>query len=151
MFRRVFLTMTALSLLAFSMSHAKEKAAPEAKCPVSGKAVDMAKVVKHNGGDVYFCCGNCVKAFEANAEKFSAKANHQLAVTGQAKQTACPFTGGKLNKATAIKVSGTKVAFCCNNCKGKAEGMKDDALVTSVFGDKAFKKAYKVASKKDES
>jgi len=42
-------------------------------CPVSGKAIDATKVVKHDGKNVYFCCGNCPGAFEKDPSKFTAK------------------------------------------------------------------------------
>ena len=46
-------------------------------------------------------------------------------------------------------MNGTKVAFCCNNCKG-AVSKKDDAGKTeAVFADKAFDKAFKKAEKKE--
>jgi len=42
-------------------------------CPVSGKAIDAEKSVEYQGKKVYFCCGNCPKAFEADPSKFTAK------------------------------------------------------------------------------
>lgn len=42
-------------------------------CPVSNKKIDVTKVIKHEGKNVYFCCPNCDKAFTANPEKFVAK------------------------------------------------------------------------------
>ena len=42
-------------------------------CPVSGKAIDITKSVKYKDKNVYFCCPNCPKAFEANPAKFEAK------------------------------------------------------------------------------
>jgi YHS domain-containing protein len=83
-----------------------------AKCPVSGKPVVKAGVADHNGGKVYFCCTNCPKAFAANTAKYAAKANHQLAVTGQAKQVKCPMKGKPVNAAHNVTVAGVKVGFC---------------------------------------
>ncbi len=42
-------------------------------CPVSGKAIDVTKMVKHDGKNVYFCCGNCPAAFEKDPSKYTAK------------------------------------------------------------------------------
>ena len=83
--------------------------------------------------------------------KFAEKANLQLVATKQYEQKACPFSGGELNPETAVKVAGVSVAFCCNNCKGKAESAEDDAAkVKMVFANKAFEKGFKKKSA-DES
>lgn len=113
------------------------------KCVVaSTKAVDETKSADWKKGKVYFCCGNCAKAFadDKEKEKFAGKANAQLVASKQYKQSACPISGAKLDDSTAIEVSGTKVAFCCNNCKGKAEAAKGDEQINLVFGEKAFEK-----------
>ncbi len=113
------------------------------KCVVaSSKAVDESKSADWKKGKVYFCCGNCAKTFAADKEKgeLAGKANAQLVATKQYKQTACPISGAKLDDSTAIEVAGTKVSFCCNNCKGKAEAAKGDEQINLVFGEKAFEK-----------
>ncbi len=119
------------------------------KCPVSGKAVKADTGVKYKDGEVYFCCMNCPKAFAANTAKFAAKANHQLAATGQYVEKVCPLTGRKLNDATAIDVSGVEVSFCCNGCKGKASKLAGAEQVDLIFADKAFDKGFVKAAKKD--
>ena len=86
-------------------------------------------------------------AFKADTAKYATKANHQLVETKQAKLTACPLTGGKLNPETKIQVAGLDVCFCCNNCKGKVEKAKGDEQLDLVFGDKAFEKGFKVEKK----
>ena len=111
-----------------------EEAKPEAKCPVSGKAVNLEKSVEFEGGKVYFCCGNCPKAFEADPAKFAAKARHQMVITGQLEQVHCPITHKDFKAETAIDVLGAKIAFCCNNCKGKVEKMSPDEQVAACFG-----------------
>ena len=45
----------------------------QTKCPVSGKPISAEFAVEHEGKQVYFCCPNCPKAFEANPAKFVAK------------------------------------------------------------------------------
>jgi hypothetical protein len=120
------------------------------KCPLSGAPAKADKMVNHLDGQVHFCCDNCVKKFSGDKEKFAAKANHQLVATKQYEQKACPFSGGGLNADTAIELAGAKVAFCCNNCKGKAEKMSDADKVENLFGKAAFEKAKfaKVEAKK---
>jgi len=110
------------------------------KCPISGKAVKEDQSAEHNGGKVYFCCGNCPDAYKKDVKKYTPKANAQLVATEQAKQAKCPFSGGDLNDETTITVEGAKVQFCCNNCKGKAEKAKGDEQLALIFGEEAWKK-----------
>ena len=119
------------------------------KCVVANKDANPEKSAKYKDGEVYFCCGGCQGKFEKDTKKFAVKANHQLVATKQYVQKTCPLSGGKLNPDTAVKLAGTKVAFCCNNCKGKVEGAKDDdAKLALVYNDKAFAKAFKKKEKK---
>jgi hypothetical protein len=118
------------------------------KCVVANRPAKDGTEVAYKGGKVYFCCMNCPKAFEANTAKFATKANHQLVATGQATEVKCPLTGRDLNPETAINVAGAKVAFCCNNCKGKAEKATGDEQLELIFNDKAFEKGFKVTPAK---
>lgn len=45
----------------------------QTSCPVSGKPLDVSKVVEHDGKKVYFCCGGCPDAFKKEPEKYTAK------------------------------------------------------------------------------
>lgn len=133
---------------AFSLNAADDKKESKAMCPVSGKAIDMDKSVAYKGAKVYFCCGNCPGAFEKDTAKFATKANHQLVVTKQFKQTKCPISGAKLNPEKTVEVAGSKVTFCCEKCQGKVADAKGDEQLELVFGDKAFEKGYEIAKKK---
>ncbi len=116
-----------------------------AKCPISGEEVSETAVVDFGGGKVYMCCEKCVKAFDAKNDEHVINANHQLAVTHQAKQTACPFSGHEVAAGTTISVDGADVGFCCDKCKGKVAGAADDAAkLKLVFSPAAFAKAFKV-------
>jgi YHS domain-containing protein len=137
---------SALVLIA-SARAAEEEKELKADCPVSGKPAVQEHAVDYKGAKVYFCCPKCPPAFEKDTAKFAAKANHQLVVTGQATEVKCPLTGRPLNEETAIDVDGAKVAFCCNNCKGKAEKAKGDEQINLIFNDKAFDQGFKVAKK----
>ncbi len=143
---RLFIAAAALAALIVSNSLQADDTTPkDLKCPVSGKAVNPEKTADYNGGKVYFCCEHCQAAFEKDQAKFNAKANLQLVQSGQLKQVACPFSGKPVNPETIIDVSGAKVGFCCNNCKGKAEKATGDEQLTLIFGDvsKGFKPAGK--------
>lgn len=119
-----------------------------AKCPISGKAAKEESSVAYRDAKVYLCCDGCPDAFTKDKAKYSTKANHQLVQTGQAKQEKCPLSGGDLNKDATADVSGVKVTFCCNNCKGKVEKAEGDAKLELAFADKAFDKGFKVEKKK---
>lgn len=119
----------------------------KATCPVSGQAAKEDKTADYKDGKVYFCCGDCAEEFAKNKAKYSTKANLQLAATGQATQAKCPLSGGKLNPDATVEVSGVKVTFCCNNCKGKVAEAKGDAQIDLAFKDDAFAKAFEVKKK----
>ena len=107
------------------------------------KKVNAEKFVEFNSGKVYFCCDGCKKKFSGDPEKYAAKANTQLVVTGQYKQTGCPFSGGEIDESLSIEVAGAKVGFCCAGCKTKAEKAEsDDARITMIFGKDAFAKTF---------
>lgn len=145
-----------VAVMVFATAYAVEgPSLDNVKCIVNPKAgAKAAQAAEWKEGSVYFCCANCKGKFDKmskeDKEKMAPQANAQLVATKQYEQKACPLTGGKLNAETAIEVGGTKVAFCCNNCKGKAEKMKDEEKLAELFGEKAFKKGNftKVAAKK---
>lgn len=120
------------------------------KCPLSGAPAKADKAVAYLDGNVYFCCEKCAGKFEGDKDKFAAKANHQLVATKQYEQKACPMSGKPLADGTSIDVAGTKVAFCCMNCKGAAEKKSGDEQIEALFSKKSFEKAKyeKVAAKK---
>ena len=129
-----------------SKPEAKEKveAAFKATCPVSGSDAKKENSSKYRDKETYFCCEKCKAAFDAEPAKYSAKANLQLVQTKQFRQTKCPVSGGKLNKEQAIKVSGVKVGFCCDKCKGALEAASKDDQLTKIFGDAVFTKSFAV-------
>lgn len=142
-----------LALAALTSAFAAEVSLEGVKCIFNPKAAAKSEQsASWKEGKVYFCCNNCKDKFEKmskeDKEAQAAKANSQLVATKQYEQKTCPLTGGKLNSSTEIEVAGTKVAFCCNNCKGKVEKMKDEEKVAEVFGEKQFKNFAKVEAKK---
>lgn len=136
----------ALALTATAADEAKKEAA--VLCPVSGKPIDKTKAADYKGGQVYFCCENCPKAFAKDTAKFAPKANAQFVATKQAEQVKCPISGAKFNPEKTLAVNGVDVRFCCDNCKGKVEKAEKAEQVNLVFGDKAFEKAYEVKKEK---
>ena len=130
-------------VLAAGLYAADELKLDDIKCVVAAKnPAKAANGVAYKGGEVFFCCMNCPKAFAKDTAKFATRANQQLALTKQAKQIACPYSGKEVAEGTTISVGGVDVGFCCMNCKGKTEKAED--AVELVFSDKAFDKGFKV-------
>jgi hypothetical protein len=118
-------------------------------CVVAAKnPAKAANAVAYKSANVYFCCMNCPKEFAKDPTKFAVSANNQLALTGQAKQAVCPYTGEKLADGTEVKVGGVEVKFCCMDCKGNTAKADPAKALEMVFNDKAFDKGFKVAAKK---
>lgn len=146
MHKRTLLSFMALIAIVASIGYATTAKLEGVKCLIAGgKEAVEEKSAEWKEGKVYFCCDSCKGKFEKatkeEKEKLAAKANHQLAVSKQYAQQACPISGGSVDAATAIEVDGTKIAFCCKNCKGTAEQMKAEEKVEKLFGEEAFKKA----------
>ncbi len=147
--RYLFVALAAVAVVTLSLYAADLEGI---KCVVSGKAakdVDGSSV-DYKGGKVYFCCANCPKAFSKDTAKFSAKANHQLVATGQAKQVKCPITGKALNPEQKVKVQDVEVVFCCPGCKGKVSKAEGAEQAELVFSDKAFEKGFEVKKEKEK-
>ena len=136
----------------FASSNADDKAGKveKVKCVVAGKEIKIAdaKVASYKGAKVYVCCAGCKGKVEKTPAKFAVKANHQLTLTGQAKQVKCPLAGRPSDSSKTVDIAGVKVAFCCGGCQGKAKAAKGDAQLELAFSDKAFAKGFKVNAKK---
>lgn len=116
-----------------------------AKCVVTGEPVNQSVSADYKDGKIYFCCPSCIPTFKKDTAKYATKANHQLVLTGQAKQTSCPISGEPISMDKFVEVNGAKVYFCCDKCKNKVAKAGDDEQMNLAFGDAAWKKAgYKV-------
>jgi YHS domain-containing protein len=112
-------------------------------CPVMGGPIDKSVSIDYHGGKLYFCCADCIKKFKENAKKYTAKANLELVLTGQAQQTACPLTGKPFDANISTKVAGVDVKFCSSGCLAKVSIATPKEQLEMVF-DKDFDKAYTV-------
>ena len=119
-------------------------------CPVSKKPVDESAKTEHDDCDVYFCCKNCLAAFDKDPTDFLARANHQKVATKQVKQIKCPKTKGKIKESTALDVSDVDVMFCCKNCRGWAKGLSEDVQFAKLFDKDVFEEAFEVIEKEDD-
>ena len=114
------------------------------KCLFCKMDVNKDEFVEYKGAKVFFGCGGCPQAFKKDAAKYATKANAQLVSTNQARQKACPLSGGATNDEFTLAVAGTKVSFCCGNCKSATAKLAADAQLEKVFSEAAFKKAFEV-------
>ena len=120
----------------------------EVKCLVDPKRLVKEEfAADHRAGKIYFCCGGCLKAFQADPAKFSAQANMQLVSTKQYTQSACPLADGEVDSSKTVTVGGQEVAFCCGVCQGKVKSAKDEDRVAMIFGDEAFEKSFSKVEK----
>lgn len=150
MIRKFLVSAFAVLVVAGMTAWADEAKLEGVKCVVAKRAAKADQSVDYKEGKVYFCCGNCPKAFAENPEKFTANANQQLVATGQYEQKKCPLSGGPLNPETEIKVGDAKVSFCCNNCQGKVKAADEKQQLELVFAEKPFEKAGFAKVKKDK-
>jgi hypothetical protein len=126
-----------------SKTDAKSKTEVKPLCAVTGKAIDRKIAIEYKSGEVYFSSPEAMKKFQDDVEKYAAKANLQLVVTGQARQTACPLMGKPVVPGKSVVVAGVRVELCCDMCKTKVTKAKPDEQLEMIFG-KGFDKGYTV-------
>ena len=97
--------------------------APKAKDPVCGMTVDPATAkhsAAHAGSTYYFCCAGCRTKFEADPERYLAKA----AAPVSAAKARDPVCGMSVDPATAkhrAEHAGQTFYFCSPGCRTKFE------------------------------
>jgi len=123
------------------------------KCVVKGDRNSQEQFkADHAEGEVYFCCQGCAAAFAADNAAYQTRANHQLVLTQQYQQSACPIAGEAFDGEKRVKVGGVEVAFCCEHCKTKVEVAANlPAKVELVFGTEAFNRAFTKSKPESES
>lgn len=98
------------ALAFFTLSSARSAPPEKAKCPVSGKEVEVSdKTPKRyvQGIALYFCCDNCPKTFAKNPEKY-------LSDVGN-----CPVLGTAVNSINSnerVIVNNGLWYTCCPGC-----------------------------------
>jgi YHS domain-containing protein len=90
----------------------------------------------------------CKEQFKKAPAKFATAANHQLVLSGQAKQVNCPISGSKpamgCGFAYVSNVGGVKIAFSSEECKKKVDQAKPAEQLELVFGNAAFARGFAV-------
>ena len=134
---------------AFKRAFAKPDASPakvdltDEKCVVDPKRSANEKfAADYRGGKVYFCCGGCLKSYQANPAKFSTQANLQLVSTKQFTQTKCPITDGDTDESKTVSVGGQEVALCCGSCQEQVAAASKKERVAMIFDDAVFEKSF---------
>jgi hypothetical protein len=119
-------------------------------CPGAwcGRAPTPDVTAAYKGGVVQFCCKGCIREFKNSTSKFAAVANHQLVATRQAKQERCPMTGDTFDPAISAEVAGVVVRFANEGACATVRNADEAQRVNLVFGDSAFRKAFRIVEKK---
>ena len=121
------------------------------KCFIMKKRkVKKKKVITFKGAQLYLCCGTCVRRMKKTPQKYMAKANHQIVLTGQFIQKACPVSGGKLDGKTTLKVAGVEVKFASKSHRDKVAKLSVDKQIKALFGNDGFKKGKFTLKKKSK-
>lgn len=127
---------------------ADQQPALQAWCVVTNHAISPNISADYRGGKVYFCSDECRKKFLAEPSRYAVRANYQMAVTGQTRQVACPFTGKALNPRIApMEVGGLSISFCCRACQQTVSVADYQTRIELVFSDAAFGKGFVVNGK----
>lgn len=142
MLKKTLYGLAAITFVLAASVVAKEVSLEKVKCFVSGKPAKAEASVAYKEGKIFFCCNNCPGAFDKENAAHVMKANHQLVATKQYTQKGCPFSGKAIAEGTELAIDGTKVGFCCNNCKGKVAEMEGDEKIAAVYAEKAFEKGF---------
>ncbi len=128
------------------------------KCIINGENNASEKwTASHLDGEVFFSNYGGIATFNAAPDVYAMKANHQLVLTGQYSQTACPCCGtaisqcdsgeneGSIDKVAApeLTVAGVSIVFCSDECLESVERESEiTAKAEIVFSDEPFQKAF---------
>ncbi len=125
---------------------APSKSLAAARCPVTGEGVSKEVSIDYMRGKLYFSSTECIDKFRADRFTYEAKANAQLVITGQFKQTRCPLSGDEFALGIKTKVCGVDVRFCSADCLKKAKRASADERAELVFV-KGFDKGFAMQQK----
>lgn len=142
------LSFALMAALTFGWADAHAQDLTGIKCIVHGSAEATADSnVEYREAKVFFCCDNCAETFREKMEdkdsELLIKANHQLVLTGQYTQAACPLTGRQVASDKSVDVGGVNVGVCCGGCESKltaATELIDRAKL--VFANASFEKGF---------
>ncbi len=129
-----------LANVSLAQEHKAEGAAKPADtmmCPVSGHEVEeKTSFARYRGKRVYFCCSDCIGAFEKEPEKFAAKMKAQWAAEPAMRvQVKCPVTGQAPDYAVFHDAGDYDVYFANKDALAKFE--KDEKAYAAKM-DEAF-------------
>lgn len=138
-----------LGLLAVPTGAAEQsQSALQAWCVVSNHPINPAISADYRDAKVYFCSEECKQKFFVEPGRYTIRANYQLAVTGQTRQVACPFTGKPLNpRIASMEVGGLSVGFCCRACQQTVAVADYQTRIELVFSDASFRKGFVIQRK----
>ncbi len=149
--RTLLLALVLPALLALPVSAQETPDLEGVKCVMQcDNDVNAEKSIEYMDAKLYFCCDECMAEFQDAPESHAAMANHQLFVTGQYVQKACPITGKELADGVTAEVGSKEVGLCCAKCQAKVNDAEDLAAKAElVFNKKAFEKGFEPAESED--
>ena len=122
------------------------------KCFIMKKRKVKEKyAVDYRDAKLFLCCKSCVKRFGKTPEKYEAKANHQLVLTGQFVQKACPVSGESVDAGNVLEIAGVDVRFAASNHLDSIAKMEVDDQIQAIFGEDGFEKGEFEPAKKKET
>lgn len=65
-----FLTALVLTIPGSALAADGKELKPQTLCPVMGGNIDKSVYTDHDGKRIYFCCGACLKKFQADPDKY---------------------------------------------------------------------------------
>jgi len=119
-------------------------------CPVTGGPIDESVSINFEGGTLHFSEPECVAMFEAEPEKFRARARLQFLLTGQAEQIGCPMTGDPIDPTTHIDIGGAKVGFCTHRHSNMAGAADLEGQLALIFV-KGWKEGFAMTERHGET
>ena len=111
------------------------------KCIVHAtKPVSADHVVKYRKAKIYFSSAASAETFRKKPEKYEAFANHQLVLTRQYVQQACPLSGEPPDEDSVIlNVAGVNVHLLCKDCAEEIGSLPLGEQIETLFDAEGFK------------
>ncbi|MEM7454187.1 MAG: hypothetical protein AAF456_07505 [Planctomycetota bacterium] len=117
------------------------------KCVVDGEQnANQLWTAPWREGEVYLSSHHCIDKFVRDSSAFEMKANHQLVLTGQYTQEACPCCGDEIdiNDDVVLPVAGLQIHFASSQCRDRIANRESvNGRVEAIYADRPFETAFK--------
>ena len=93
-----------------------------ARCPLSGKAVDLEYTTTYKQNLIGFCCPICKQVFGQSPDRYIGKVEgFQDPDALKPINAKCPISGKDVNPKCFVVYEGLPIGFCCPKCKAAFE------------------------------